>query len=886
LRTRRYRSAHALRLESLEDRRTPAIKVAVVGIDPGPTTDNSGFQATVNQLNDSTAFDFQATFVLAAQVDTAAELAAYDAVIIGNSGSLFDGDPFNNSTFTAALRTWVEGGGGVILTGWGISGAGSSSAPAIPDIDAIIPVDTLGAHNFVPSATVIPNATVHEVTAGVTQFTLNSSDAVEYPGNNGVDLGATVLGTASGHPVIVVGNVSAGRGIYLGSIYCGFIGYNNAELRSGEPDQLLEQAVNWVANVSGGNQAPTDIALSANTVAENQPVNTLVGTLSATDPNVGDTFTFSLVAGAGSTDNNKFTISGNELRTSASFDFEAQTSFSIRVQVTDQGGLPFEKVLTGTITNVNEAPTDIQLTGGSVLENQPVNTVVGTLSAIDPDTGNTFTYSLVAGAGSSGNGSFNISGNSLRTSTILDFEAQASYSVRVRAIDQGNLTFEKVFTITVGDVPEAANTPPTLTGVPVSVNVNEGTVIAFDADATDPDLGQTLTFSLDGAPAEATIDSSTGAFSWTPTEAQGPDTFVFNVRVSDGTATTAQTMFAIVRELNAGPTLAGVPATLAVVRGHPVTFTATATDPDILNGLGNALTFSVDGATTGMSVDPETGEVTVRVPDTLDAGDTIATKVRVTDDGVPARTDAKAVVVTALDSAVVNGELLVGGTAGNDTITVGPSKNFDSVVVVLNRVVVATYSVFVFQIDRVVVRGLGGNDKITISPKLLKPADLYGDSGNDALTGGAGSDRLFGGGGNDVLTGGLGNDLLVGGFGNDTLKDTSGTNVLVGGAGSDRLTGGTGDDLLIGGSTAFDTDLTGLTNILAEWTSGAPYTDRVSHLTGTPGGQNGGTYLTVGTGGTVTDDGVKDVLTGGKGTDFFVTGTLDTLDLKAGEQRL
>jgi hypothetical protein len=32
---------------------------------------------------------------------------------------------------------------------------------------------------------------------------------------------------------------------------------------------------------------------------------------------------------------------------------------------------------------------------------------------------------------------------------------------------------------------------------------------------------QTLTFSLVGAPTGATIDGTTGAFSWTPTEAQG-----------------------------------------------------------------------------------------------------------------------------------------------------------------------------------------------------------------------------------------------------------------------------------------------------------------------------------------------------------------------------
>ena len=51
---------------------------------------------------------------------------------------------------------------------------------------------------------------------------------------------------------------------------------------------------------------------------------------------------------------------------------------------------------------------------------------------------------------------------------------------------------------------------------------------------------QTLTFSLVSGPSGATIDSSTGVFSWTPTESQGPGTYAFSVRVTDGLANTDQ----------------------------------------------------------------------------------------------------------------------------------------------------------------------------------------------------------------------------------------------------------------------------------------------------------------------------------------------------------
>src|SRR5262245_56178042 len=97
---RRGRTPARLRLESLENRRTPVINVAVVG--SAGATDDSGFVATVAQLNDSTAFSFQASLVTSADVDTAGELSAFDAVVIGASGQV-GGDPFDNATFTAAL---------------------------------------------------------------------------------------------------------------------------------------------------------------------------------------------------------------------------------------------------------------------------------------------------------------------------------------------------------------------------------------------------------------------------------------------------------------------------------------------------------------------------------------------------------------------------------------------------------------------------------------------------------------------------------------------------------------------------------------------------------------------------------------------------------------
>ena len=119
------------------------------------------------------------------------------------------------------------------------------------------------------------------------------------------------------------------------------------------------------------NSAPTDIALSSSSVEENKPVGTAVGTLSAIDPDAGDSFTYSLVAGTGDTDNSSFTITGNQLKTAQSFDYETKSSYNIRVRVTDSAGNPFEKALTINVTDVNEH------TGPTIVSLSPVNNASG-----------------------------------------------------------------------------------------------------------------------------------------------------------------------------------------------------------------------------------------------------------------------------------------------------------------------------------------------------------------------------------------------------------------------------------------------------------------------------------------------------------------------------
>ncbi len=314
------------------------------------------------------------------------------------------------------------------------------------------------------------------------------------------------------------------------------------------------------------NQAPTDLALSATTVNENVPVNTVIGTFSSTDPDTGNTFTYSLVAGTGDTDNTAFSIVGNQLQINNSPDFETKNSYSIRVKTTDQGGLSFEKTLTITVNDVNEtpgnqAPTDLALSATTVNENVPVNTVIGTFSTTDPDTGNSFTYSLIAGTGDTDNTAFSIVGNQLQINNSPDFETKNSYSIRVKTTDQGGLSFEKTLTITVNDVNEnPSNQAPTdlaLSATTVNENVAPNTVIGTFS-STDPDSGNSFTYSL----VTGTGDTDNSAFSIVGNQLQinnSPDfetknSYSIRVKTTDqGGLSFEKTLTIVVNDVNETP---------------------------------------------------------------------------------------------------------------------------------------------------------------------------------------------------------------------------------------------------------------------------------------------------------------------------------------------
>ena len=94
-------------------------------------------------------------------------------------------------------------------------------------------------------------------------------------------------------------------------------------------------------------------------------------------------------------------------------------------------------------------------------ENSPVGTLVGKLKATDADPGDRHTFALVGGKGAGDNCSFTIDGKRLLTAAAVDFEADPTLSIRVRAEDIAGARFAKSLTVTVTDVAETPTpTPP------------------------------------------------------------------------------------------------------------------------------------------------------------------------------------------------------------------------------------------------------------------------------------------------------------------------------------------------------------------------------------------------------------------------------------------
>jgi hypothetical protein len=307
----------------------------------------------------------------------------------------------------------------------------------------------------------------------------------------------------------------------------------------------LSHSETFTVTVTDVALSPTDLALSPTTVRERQPAGEKVGDLTATDRD-GDPLTYSLVSGAGATDNGLFTIVGTELRTSASL-LKADGNRSVRIRVSDgTAAAPQEKAFTITVTEFNIAPEAPTLTPSAVAENEPAGTLVGIPFATDPD-GDPVTYTLSGPDAAD----FTLVGISLRTTRPLDHEATPTRTIVITATDDHGHSTSATLTVTVTDVNEAP-TGITLTGDPISIPENSAPAAIGTLSATDPDAGDTFTYTV--TPSAFAI-SGTTLRTTTSFDFETTPSVTATVTVTDAGGLTYQRTFTItITDVNEAPT--------------------------------------------------------------------------------------------------------------------------------------------------------------------------------------------------------------------------------------------------------------------------------------------------------------------------------------------
>ena len=238
----------------------------------------------------------------------------------------------------------------------------------------------------------------------------------------------------------------------LNLIVAGDINYEQRSSHSitiecADKGQLLYTKV-FTITVIDVNDAPTGIESDTGRyqVNENMPSSTRVALLNTIDEDVGDTFTYLVINGT-----DKFTISGNELLTTTSLNFEQESSYQIFVQSIDRRGESISVLVNVEVIDVNDAPSDIYFIIAPIVpENAIINTTVGRLAVDDEDIGDSHTF-----ATSSVSSTFRVDQQGMvYTLASLDFEASPELLLDVVAYDSGNLNKLKTVMVSVSDVNE------------------------------------------------------------------------------------------------------------------------------------------------------------------------------------------------------------------------------------------------------------------------------------------------------------------------------------------------------------------------------------------------------------------------------------------------
>lgn len=428
--------------------------------------------------------------------------------------------------------------------------------------------------------------------------------------------------------------------------------------------------------VTNANEQAFFLSPTAANIPENS---TAVMTVSASDPDTLQTLAYSLAGGA---DQAKFTINPTTgalaFSTAPNFEIPTDTDtnniYLVTVKVTDNGSpnLFNTRDVQVTVTNVNDAPSIPSGGAVSIPEN---TTAVMTVAATDADVGQTRTFSISGGLDAA---LFTIdpATGALAFLSVRNFEAPADagadnvYNVTVKATDNGSpsLFTTKAIAVTVTNVNEL----PDFTSSNAA-SIAENTTAVMTVAATDPDAGQTRTFSISGGTDAGlfTINPTTGVLAFqtprnfeSPADADLDNVYQVTVKATDNGSPslfTTQDIAVTVTHVNETPSITS--GNLASIPENSTAVTnVTATDPDA----GQSLIFSIAGGADSalFAIDSATGALSFvvppnfEIPSDADADNVYQVTVQATDNGSPSQFITQNIAVTVTngtDNSVLSG---------------------------------------------------------------------------------------------------------------------------------------------------------------------------------------------------------------------------------------
>jgi hypothetical protein len=575
-------------------------------------------------------------------------------------GTVVASDPDAGQTLTYAITAGNTGNAFSIIASTGVLKVNNAAALSASAFALTVKVTDNGSPSMNASATVTVNVTQ----ANRAPVISNQSFSVMSNASNGTTVGTVIASDPDAGQTltyaITAGNTGNAFSIVAST---GVLKVNNAAALSASSFALtvkvtdngspsMNASATVTVNVTQANQAPV-ISNQSFSVMPNASNGTTVGTVIASDPDAGQTLTYAITAG---NTGNAFSIVAStgvlKVNNAAAL---TVSSFALTVKVTDNGSpsLNASATVTVNVTQANQAPVitnqtfDLQQTAAQ-------GTLIGIIQASDPNAGQTLTYTIISG---NSNGIFGLnSGTGALTVLIPEGLTPGPKYLDVRVTDNGSPSMYTEAVITI-DVISTNNAPIMTAQTFVSAPYPPvGSTLGI-IEATDPDPGQTLTFSIVSGNSFGifNINSATGAITVGMSYPLYPRNFYMLARVTDDGNPSLYTDAWInikIQSINNPPIVQN--QTFTLLSGSPqgtVVGTIIASDPDP----GQRVTFAFESGNSFniFNLNEATGEITVNLQGAIYPRNFYMTA-RVTDNGVPSASSTAIICISVLSYTLHN----------------------------------------------------------------------------------------------------------------------------------------------------------------------------------------------------------------------------------------